>query len=336
MSLAFLGYTGRDRFAAALRELDVASGSSAALHLIIACAWLFSFGIGRAPEGVLFGALIGVSLVRLPQTLPMLAEALKSSKPVLICMGLLLYIGVSAAWSPSEVKADWYPPRHMLYPVLLAPLLGRWRVLVWAYLAGITFQASWILIEYALVKEYQYGYPLGSSSNVHFWGGHMATASMLAACLALDGTRRAWPRALAVAAVTVCIAAAVLIAGRTIVGALVIGMAAAGTWGAIRIRMGWKIPTTMLACIIVAGITFSSTLTARFQESLKLPSESSLRTRVHEFTSLRTWMWEITLTAWRDHPWCGWGRDAWVQVFQTRIKSLPRPNRFGRRTRSST
>jgi len=322
MNVAFLGYSGRNRFTAAIRELDLASGSLAGVHLVVACAWLFSFGVGRAPEGILFGALIGISLIRGPSTLPLLLEVLKSCRSVLICMGLLMFIGISAAWSPAEAKADWYPPRHMLYPVLLMPLLGGWRRLAWAYLAGIAFQASWILIEYMLVADYHYGYPLGSSSNVHFWGGHMATGAILSACLALNASGQVWPRAIAVVIFSACLAAALVIGGRTTALALALGLTAAGAWASTRTSMGWKIPTVLVVLIGLCGMTLGSTLVTRFQENSTLPGELPVRMRLHEFTSARTWMWEVTVPAWTEHPLLGRGRDAWATVFQERIETL--------------
>jgi len=323
MNVAFLGYSGHNRFTAAIRELDLASGSIAGLHLVIACAWLFSFGVGRAPEGILFGALIGISLIRSPSTLPLLLEALKSCRSVLICLGLLLFIGISAAWSPAEAKADWYPPRHMLYPVLLMPLLGGWRRLAWAYLAGIAFQASWILIEYMIVADYHYGYPLGSSSNVHFWGGHMATGAILSACLALNASGQVWPRAIAVVIFSTCLAAALIIGGRTTALALALGLTAAGAWASARTSVGWKIPCALLACALAAGVAFGATLTARFQVPSPGADSTPLCTRLHAFTSGRTWMWQVSLSAGSTHPWAGWGRDAWAVVFHQRVAELP-------------
>lgn len=322
MNVAFLGYSGHNRFTAAIRELDLASGSIAGLHLVIACAWLFSFGVGRAPEGILFGALIGISLIRSPSTLPLLLEALKSCRSVLICMGLLLFIGISAAWSPVEAKADWYPPRHMLYPMLLIPLLEDWRRLVWAYLAGIAFQASWILIEYAIVTDYHYGYPLGSSSNVHFWGGHMATGAILSACLALNASGQLRSRAIAVVIFSACLAAALIIGGRTTAVALTLGLTAAAAWASARTNMGWKIPTVLVALIGLCGMTLGSTLVTRFQEKSTSPGELPVRMRLHEFTSARTWMWEVTVPAWTEHPLLGRGRDAWATVFKERIETV--------------
>lgn len=323
MSLAYLGYTGRARCAAALREVDLTPDNLAGIHLSVACAWLISFGIGRAPEGILFGALVGVSLIRLPRTLPFLVEALKSSKAVLICMALLLFIALSAAWSPSEAKADWYPPRHMLYPILLAPLLARWRLLVLAYMAGITFQASWILIEFALVKDYRYGYPLGSSSNVHFWGGHMATAAIMAACMSLDGTCRRPNRVLAGLVFVLCLASALTIAGRTTAVALLAGLASAGLWAIVRNHVGWRLPALLLACIVICVIAFGSTVSARFLKGIQDQSAITTQTRIHNITSARTWMWQVTLPAWNEHPMIGWGRDAWASVFHARVAALP-------------
>ncbi len=323
MSLAYLGYTGRARCAAALREVDLTPDNLAGIHLSIACAWLISFGIGRAPEGILFGALVGVSLIRLPRTLPFLVESLKSSKAVLICMALLVFIALSAAWSPSEAKADWYPPRHMLYPILLAPLLARWRLLVFAYMAGIAFQASWILIEYALVKDYHYGYPLGSSRNVHFWGGHMATAAILAACMSLDGTCRRPARILSTVAFVLYLSSALTIAGRTTAVALAAGLASAGLWAIARTHLGWRLPTLLLACIVTCGIAFGSTLATRLQQGVQDQSAVTTQTRIHNITSGRTWMWQVTLSAWNERPMIGWGRDAWASVFHTRVTELP-------------
>jgi O-antigen ligase len=324
LTLAFLGYSGRTRLGAALRELEIAQNNLGAVHALIACAWLFSFGIGRAPEGILFGALIGISLLRIPRTAALLAEALKACGPVLACMGLLLLIGISAAWSPIEANADWYPPRHILYPVLLAPLLGRWRLLVWSYLLGLVFQASWILIEYVLVNDYQYGYPLGSSSNVHFWGGPMAVGSILAACLLFDASGGRGPRVAALLSWLVCMSAAFVIAGRTTSIAMLAGLLTAGAWTAVRARLSWKAPAIALACTVLCWLAFGTTLTSRFQQKMGDSSTTSLRTRLHEFTSARTWMWETTLPSWQAHPIAGWGRDAWAVVFRERIQALPK------------
>jgi O-antigen ligase len=285
---------------------------------------MFSFGIGRAPEGVLFGIVVAVSLLRLPGTWRFLCSSFLDSSAILWCALLLIFIGISWLWSPQGAQADPYPPRHLLYPFLLLPLAARWRWLAWSYVAGIGFQAAWMILEYLCLEPgiYVYGYPLGSSRNVHFWGAPTATATFLALALAMESTASVASRVLASLLAGLCCSASLLIASRSTAVSLAAGVLVLVVL-AVRQRRISARGLAIGSMALVSLLALSGTLLwSRIARTPAYMAEGSMAQRMDRLLSARWTMWTTSLPAWTEHPVVGWGRDGWTVAYAKGLEGL--------------
>lgn len=296
-----------------------ATDKLAPAHLIAAVLWFISQGIGRAPEGVAFAALLGISVVRLPWTMPQLRAAVRA-RPFLWVALLMIALWISALWSPSNAHPDWYPPRHFLIPLMLAPLAAQWRTLIAALVIGATFQASWMLLELTLHPgENAYGLPLGSSGKPMQFGSLLATAAVVGATMAVSSTRSAITRIAWLSGAVISFAALLSIANRTNIvacaAALIAAIALLAWW-----RLGFgKAAIGVLCALGLAAIAAGGLARERL---FSIEDDRGVSHLVERYTSIRTWIWGKTFDAVSEKPLLGHGRDAWAVTYTARVESI--------------
>ena len=296
-----------------------AADKLAPAHLVTAALWLLAQGIGRAPEGVMFGVLFGISVVRLPWTLPQLRAAVRAW-PFLWVALLMCTLWLSALWAPSGAPPDWCPPRHLLIPFMLAPLAAQWRTLLGALAIGASFQASWMLIELAIHPgENAYGLPLGSTAKPMQFGSLLATAVVVGAALAVAPTRSIVTRIAWLGSAAVSFAGLLAIANRTnivaCVAAVTLSLLLLAWW---RLGVG-KAAAGLLVALGIAAIAAGGLARERL---FSIEDDRGVSHLVERYTSIRTWIWGQTLDAVGQRPVVGHGRDAWAVSYATRIDAL--------------
>jgi hypothetical protein len=120
----------------AFRSADKGHPDLAAWHAAIAAAWCFALPLSRSIEGVLFAALLLVSMLRLRRTAPILGRALLDPVGLCILAWSILTIGITLAESGWLAYDTVLPGRQFLLPLMLLPIVHRWRLLIAAFTTG--------------------------------------------------------------------------------------------------------------------------------------------------------------------------------------------------------
>ena len=160
----------------------------AAVHLVAACLWLMLLGVSRGAEGVAFGVLMAVAVIRLPVTWRVHARLLDAT-PFLAFLCFAEWQSLSVLWSQAKgISLNDVVPRYVLACLAIWPLMGRWRTLMLALAAGAAGYAAFIVVLFALKPTpIQQALVARVTSDIPTAGSTMAVA--LAAM-----TGRPWPR----------------------------------------------------------------------------------------------------------------------------------------------
>lgn len=118
-----------------------------AMHVAAAAAWGFAQSVSNAAEGITWGVLLVVSVLRIPKVWRCFAPVVRD--PLwLSLLGWSLWMCASMAWSaapPSGLK-PWFPDRWVLTPLLLWPAMGRPWVVLGAIGAGALVQVASVFV----------------------------------------------------------------------------------------------------------------------------------------------------------------------------------------------
>ena len=116
------------------------------MHLLAGCLWLMLLGVSRGAEGVAFGLLMAVAVIRLPVTWRIYAR-LVDATPFLLLLCFALWQSLSVLWSQAKnVGLNDVLPRYALACLAIWPLMGRWRTLMLALAAGAVGYAGFVLV----------------------------------------------------------------------------------------------------------------------------------------------------------------------------------------------
>lgn len=114
-----------------------------AMHVAAAAAWGFAQSVSNAAEGITWGVLLFVSVIRLPKVWRCFAPVVRDPLWMAL-LGGSLWACASMAWSvspPPGIK-PWIPDRWVLTPLLLWPAMGRPWVVLGAIGAGALVQVG--------------------------------------------------------------------------------------------------------------------------------------------------------------------------------------------------
>ena len=117
------------------------------MHVAAAAAWGVAQSISNAAEGITWGVLLAVCVLRIPKVWRCWMGAV--TDPLWIALvAWSAWIAISSWWSPAPPSSarDYLPDRWVLTPLMLWPVMGRpWIVLV-AIGAGACLQAGIAII----------------------------------------------------------------------------------------------------------------------------------------------------------------------------------------------
>lgn len=298
---------GSGALRSALRELEL-KGSLAGAHLVLATAWMASFGVSKAIEGILFGALVGVTLLRARDLMPVWRAAWHSSRALVVFTALLAWVWCSGAWSPDGAPAESVPSRFLLVPWLLVPLGRSCFVLIWAYLGGQMFQATWIISEGLTAAELRQGAPLGSSGDPYQWRYLLAFAAPLAVAIA-TAARRAIPTSMALLAAGTTLWAGIFLGSRTPLFGALAGIA---TVLALALMAGGRARKVGVLVLILGGALIAGTAATRgpVWVRLAIAGEAVAPLEIDRALSRRPTLWRLALAGMPDAPILGHGRGS--------------------------
>jgi O-antigen ligase len=302
------------------------------MHLVAGCLWLMLLGVSRGAEGVAFGLLMAVAVIRLPVTWRIYAR-LVDATPFLLLLCFALWQSLSVLWSQAKgVGINDVLPRYVLACLAIWPLMGRWRTLMLALAAGAAGYAGFVMVLSAsTVTPAQQELMARVFSDVPTAGITMAIA--LAAM-----TGRPWPRGMWARGTIVLGAGAVLcgigslgqrmpmIAG--ISGAMAGLLAPAGGNRTLR-SLAWRLALALAAVAMLGSLalalgnarnrawvsTLYSTVTA-VEGPLKQDEAAQL-------SSDRAPLARMAIAIWRDHPLFGAGAQGFAVENKRRIAADP-------------
>lgn len=128
---------------ARLEAAERADPAGHAMHLAAAAAWGFAQSISNAAEGITWGILLAVCVLRIPKAWRCWAFPLRN--PLWLALaGWSSWLALSALWSPVAQASvrDHFPDRWLLTPLMLWPVMGRAWVVLAAIAAGAFVQAG--------------------------------------------------------------------------------------------------------------------------------------------------------------------------------------------------
>ena len=115
-----------------------------------AAAWLASLSLLRALEAVLFAWLIVVVLFRFRASLRVLRAAFWTP-PFLLVFAYLVWTAIATlAYGRENMWELTIPERRFLIPLLLVPVLHRWRLLLLGLIAGGALEVAIMMVRAAL------------------------------------------------------------------------------------------------------------------------------------------------------------------------------------------
>jgi O-antigen ligase len=120
------------------------------MHLLAGCLWLMLLGVSRGAEGVAFGLLLAVAVIRLPVTWRVYARLLDAT-PFLLFLCFAEWQSLSVMWSKAKgLGLNDVLPRYVLACLAIWPLMGRWRTLMLALAVGAAGYAGFVIVLSAL------------------------------------------------------------------------------------------------------------------------------------------------------------------------------------------
>jgi O-antigen ligase len=294
---------------AALVAADRSSPRLAGWHAAIAAGWAFFMPLSRSIEAAFFGGLVVCAVLRFAAIRHAWWAALRTVPGACLTgwVGLVVIAGLLA-----RDASDWtsvWPPRQFLIPLLLVPVLHRWRLLLATFAAGAVIAAGVCLVESIAVLA------RGDSLLAHQIrrGAFVLPIALIAAVamLAVGG----WPRRLAGAGCTISSLAAL---GTTTQRSMAVA-AAAGLAFLAAMPKVWRSFRLTIAAALVGGAIIAASIShwsgaaaVRFQKLWASGGENS-----------RVGLGRITLEESMHRPLIGHGLAAWRRAMEVARKECP-------------
>ncbi len=276
-----------------------------------AAAWIASLSTLRILESILFAVVVFVVLFRFRASARVIRAALWT--PALAC--LLLYLlwttAVTALHLPSidgwRDLGALVPERRFLIPLMLVPVMHRWRLLLLGLVAGGAIEVAAMLVRAALRAS------VWPELSVELTDGTQWTLVALVAAGAFAAVSA--ERAARVGGVAFALLALGLQGSLTqrapFAGSLVALLAVAVLGFRFlkpRVRIALAIGAPLLLALAIGTSILGGGVAAKRLESL---SSLASYERLNDYTSSRLELWRLTLEAVAEAPIVGHGRGTW-------------------------
>lgn len=284
------------------------------MHLAAAACWGFAQSISNAAEGIAWGVLLVVCILRIPKAWRCWIVPLRD--PLWLALAAWsAWIALSASWSPVAQPSarDYFPDRWVLTPLMVWPVMGRAWLLLAAIGAGAFVQAgiaialSWGpsgMARYMSVRS-------ASAFGQLQWQLHCAVA------IGASGLRwLPWPGRIASGA---GLATALVVVSRAATRLTALSSLAAMTVVALRppVRTagGRRVRLAAVACIVaLVAVTAFLPVGVRIRKNalsaLRASDGGETMRMVDSMTGHRSTLAAAAIDIGSAHPWAGNGRGA--------------------------
>lgn len=306
------------------------------VHLLCALAWALCLALGRVPEGITWGALAVITVVRLPRTYQLYCPLFRQL-PVLLLAALWLWGVCTLLWSDYRPEAasawvDLLLPRALILGLLLWPVIHRWPAILCALAAGSAAAAAARVAGVQLISHLStsgllanVGMAAALALLVHAptlwgWAGGLALAGLTGAQMLLLTVRTA---------IVACVAAAgVLLARPTTkrgalprwATALILVLATAG---AVALRGGAVVDAFKQPFRLMDSERQMNNRAARAPAAPTAPTRAADDGPAIPTANVRIVLWRLAWEKFREHPVLGNGILAWQPTLQRAFAEEP-------------
>jgi len=283
----------------------------AAIHALAAAGWCFFLVVSRSIEAGFFVALCGLSIWRLKDSWRC-GRALLSTGPIrCVAAWLLLVVAVTLLSNPIAEWTDALPRRQFILPLLLVPVLHRWRLLLAGLVLGSGVNAAISASESLMLVARGEDLIQVALERASF----VAPLALVAGLAAL-ASRGAGPRL--AGAVLLLLAGGVLATSsqRAILLAAAVGGLVIMLLGLA--GRGWRtwLVITATSTLLAAGVIGTSL-------ALGGAVGKGLGIGFNAWTGSRECMWRATIEVSLDRPWFGHGLGAWRETILSLQEAEP-------------
>lgn len=294
---------------AALAAADRRSPGLAGWHAAIAAGWAFFVPVSRSIEAGFFVALIVFAVLRFTAIRPAWWAALRTVPGA--CMAAWVGVVVIAGLLARDAS-DWgnlWPPRQFAIPLLIVPVLHRWRLLIAALSAGAIVGSGVCLVESLGVLAR--GDSLLDRQSRR--GAFVLPIAMIAAVAMLAG--RGWPRRLVGGGSTLVALAAI---GTTTQRSMLVAATAGLAIFAAMPRVSRSFRAT-IAGVLVGGAILTASI-SHWSGAAAVKFETLWAT---DGEDSRVGLWRTTLEESLDRPLIGRGLAAWRPAMEAAREACP-------------
>lgn len=283
--------------------------SLAALHATVAAGWAFFVPLSRSVEAAFFIALIAVTVLRLGVA-PRCWRSAVCTVPGACLVGWLGLVVVAGllTHAPGE-WASAIPSRQFLVPLLLIPVVHRWRLLIAAMAIGAIVASAVSLVESSAVIL------RGESLLDHqFRRGSFVLPIALLASIAMLAGPGLLRRAIGAASSLLALASLGTTTQRSMLVAAAGGLAALAAMprASKRFRLGIVAAMAIGLLAIAAVSHWSGAAAARFEALWASGGQTS-----------RIDLWKATFEQIREQPWIGHGLRSWRSTMEAARAECP-------------
>jgi O-antigen ligase len=293
----------------ALAAADRRSPGLAGWHATAAAGWAFFVPLSRSIEAGFFVALIAFAVLRFSAIHRCWWAALRTVPGVCFVAWILLVVTAGLLrQEPWSWSSSW-PTRQFLIPLLLVPVIHRWRLLLAALSAGAIAASGVCLIESIGVLA------RGESLLEHQSrrGAFVLPIALLASVATLAGC--GWIRRLAgTGATLVSVAALGTTTQRSMLVAAAAGLAAFAAMPRVSLAFRAAIAGVLVGGAILAATVsqWSGAAAVRFETLWATDGEDS-----------RVGLWQVTLEESLHRPLIGHGLSAWRPAMEAARDECP-------------
>jgi hypothetical protein len=263
-------------------------------------AWCAGISLFRPLEAIAFGIALFIVIYRLPASLRFVLAIVRTPVALALIASLVVTAIATAMWPVPYAPLDLLPKRLFLVPLIVIPVLPRWRLLLAGLVVGGVAQMAYGAIAWILDRAGVAPLPFETAD------GAPATLVVcvvmgLVYAFSAGGWLRIGGCALAAVALwfqtLTSMRAAVAASGAALVAYLAIRP------GRTRIALGvMLVAVALLASAILGGERDGDAASS----GVHLDYAS-----LNDFSSNRLELWRLTLESCGDRIWLGHGRKAW-------------------------
>ena len=305
-----------------------------------AAAWCASLSLFRPVEAAMFGVVAFICVYRLPATARVWRAALWTPAGMLVVLYLVL-TAVITALDPARVEwSELLPKRMFFIPLLLLPVLPRWRLLLAGLAVGAALGA---LVSFGRALYHWAGQP---EFRIEITDGSAwtLTVGVVFGFSALLGSQRLLQIVGVLGGAAILAMQSTMTQRAPVFGALV-GLVVLGALAVQRLRFRGRIAVAVLIPLAVIGTIALSFLSGgaankSLREAFGVGDRATAPTVVlpdyeamSAFSSSRLELWRVTALAVPDRFWFGHGRYAWRADIDGVIDAMPSPTPSSERIR---